>query len=384
MYDLIIIGGGPAGLTAAIYALRKRLNMLLISRDLGGKTNYRLQLPDVDHHLVVNGEEVVNRFVNEIEYLYFTRVMDKVEKIEAIPGGYRVQVHGKEYTAKALIIATGANGKRLNVPGEKEFMMRGLCYSAMSYAPLFIDRPTIVVGDSDLALRAVRELSQVSNRVTLVAPTHGDLDSTLGRRLRSSPNVVILDGYRVERVEGNGFARSIVVCKNGDSRELPADAIFVELGLVPNSTLVADLVTTDANGRIKIDAHNRTSAPGIFAAGDVTDVYAEQVLIAIGEGAKAALAAYDYLLGLPQEEMSVEGEWRLFVNNRKEGSTWSRSFFPITRPSFPEPGIDGDSGPGTAPGLPATRADSGARFCTVRAATGECKKNAYPSIAGRE
>src|SRR5574341_2459106 len=108
MYDLIIIGGGPAGLTATVYALRKRLNVLLITKDLGGKTNYRLQLPDVEHHLVINGEEVVNRFVNEIEYLYFTRVMDKVEQVEPIPGGYNIHVRGgREYSAKALILATG-------------------------------------------------------------------------------------------------------------------------------------------------------------------------------------------------------------------------------------------------------------------------------------
>lgn len=312
MYDLIIIGGGPAGLTAAIYALRKRLNMLLISKDLGGKTNFRLQLPDLDHHLVINGEEVVNRFVNEIEYLYFTRVMDKVDKIDPVPGGYTVSVRGgREYSAKALILATGANGRKLNVPGEKEYMMRGLCYSAVSYAPLFVDRVTAVVGDSDLAMRAAAELAQIARRVTLVAPTHGELDSPIGKRLHSLPNVVILDGYHVEQVIGeNGYARSIVARKDGDPRDIAADAIFVELGLVPNSDFVANLVARDGDGRIKVDARNRTSAPGVFAAGDVTDAYAEQVLISIGEGAKAALSAYDHLLGQPMEEAVPAGEWR--------------------------------------------------------------------------
>jgi thioredoxin reductase len=312
MYDLIIIGGGPAGLTAAIYALRKRLNMLLISRDLGGMTNYRLQLPDVDHHLVINGEEVVNRFVNEIEYLYFTRVMDKVEKVEAIPGGYNVQVKsGREYGGKALIVATGARGKRLNVPGEKEFMMRGLCYSATSYAPLFVDRVAAVIGDGDFALRATAELAQITRRVTLIAPTHGELDGAIGKRLRSLPNVVILEGYQVEEVRGDGYARSVSVRRDSDQREIAADAIFVELGLTANTDYLGDLVARDEHGRIKIDAHNRTSAPGIFAAGDVTNAFAEQVLICVGEGAKAALSAYEYLLGQPLEEpLATAGEWR--------------------------------------------------------------------------
>jgi alkyl hydroperoxide reductase subunit F len=306
MYDLIIIGGGPAGLTAAIYSLRKRLEVLLVSKNLGGKTNYRLQLPDVEHHLVINGEEIVNRFVSEIEYLDFARVTDEVEKIEAIAqraaakpsaGGYRVHTSGgKARETKTLIVATGTEPQFLNVPGERDYLMRGLCFSAMSYAPLFIDRATIVVGDTNLALMAAMELALIAKQVVLVAPTKGELDTPLGKRLQATANVLILEGYQPQAVRGDLYARSLVVAKEGDRRELFADAIFVELGLKPNSEIVADLVELEADGRIKVDFHHRTSAPGIFAAGDVTNGYAEQVLIAIGEGAKAALAAYEYLL----------------------------------------------------------------------------------------
>lgn len=311
MYDLIIIGGGPAGLTATIYALRKRMNVLLITKDLGGKTNFRLQLPDIEHHLVIRGEEVVNRFVNEVEYLDFARAMDKVEKIRPLSGGYSVQVRGgMEYTARALLIATGANARRLEAPGEKEYMMRGLCYSAVSYAPLFVERNTVVIGDEGLALRAAAELAQIAHSVTLVAPTHGDLDSALGKRLRTSPNVLIMEGYRVTQVNGDQYARELIVQKNGHTQALHADAFFVELGLIPNSEPVKDLVSLDDNGSIRVDVRNRTSAPGIFAAGDVTDAYAEQVLIAVGEGAKAALSAYEYLLSQPIEEAVAAGEWR--------------------------------------------------------------------------
>lgn len=318
MYDLIIIGGGPAGLTAAIYGLRKRLDVLLISKDLGGKTNWRLQLPDVQHHLVINGEEVVNRFVNEIHYLDFARVLDKVERVEPIAGGYRVFTRGgkehehtaSSYEAKALIIATGTQGKFLDVPGEREFMMRGLCFSALSYAPLFIDRTGVVVGDTKLALMAALELAQIAKHVTLVAPTRGELDTPLGQHLRTLSNVLILEGYAAVQVNGDDYARSLIVKKNGDQRELATDVIFVELGLKPNSEFIANLIELEADGRIKIDNNNRTSLPGIFAAGDVTNVYAEQVLIAVGEGAKAALAAYEYLLSQPVEETASAGEWR--------------------------------------------------------------------------
>jgi alkyl hydroperoxide reductase subunit F len=297
MYDLIILGGGPAGLTATIYALRKRLNVLLITRDLGGKTNYRLQLPFVEKHLVITGEEVVNRFASEVEYLEFARVLDRAEKVEKIAEGYRVSTRAaKTYEAHTLLVATGALGQRLEVPGEKEFMMRGLCYSAVSYAPLFIERETCVIGDTALALRATAELARIAKKVTLVAPTHGELESPMGRRVLAAPNVEVLEGYKVEEVVGDEYARRLRIQKNGTTRELEADAFFVELDLVPQSEIVASLVKRDARGRIQVDSRNRTSADGIFAAGDVTDVISEQVLISVGEGAKAALAAYEYLL----------------------------------------------------------------------------------------
>ena len=297
MHDLIILGGGPAGLTATIYALRKRLNVLLITRDLGGKTNYRLQLPFVEKHLVITGEEVVNRFASEVEYLEFARVLDKAEKVEKIGDGYRVSTRaGSTYEANTLLVSTGALGQRLEVPGEKEFMMRGLCYSAVSYAPLFIERETCVIGDTALALRSTAELARIAKKVTLVAPTHGELESPMGRRVLAAPNVEVLEGYKVEAVLGDEYARRIRIRRNGSTRELEADAFFVELDLVPQSEIVASLVKRDARGRILVDARNRTSGDGIFAAGDVTDVISEQVLISVGEGAKAALAAYEYLL----------------------------------------------------------------------------------------
>jgi alkyl hydroperoxide reductase subunit F len=297
MYDLVILGGGPAGLTATIYALRKRLNALLITRDLGGKTNYRLQLPFVNQYLVISGEEIVKRFISEINYLEFARVFDVAEKIKKIKHGYEVATRdGNKYQTKALIVATGALGKLLEVPGEKEYMMRGLCYSAVSYAPLFIERNAVVIGDTHLALRSTAELSRIAKKVSLVAPTHGDLDSPMGRKVLSAPNVEILEGFHVNAVKGDDYARRLLIQKNDEERELEADAFFVEIELEPQSQIVTDLVDLDEMDHIIVDSSNKTSAEGIFAAGDVTNVIAEQALIAIGEGAKAALSAYEYLL----------------------------------------------------------------------------------------
>jgi alkyl hydroperoxide reductase subunit F len=298
MYDLIIVGGGPAGLTATVYAIRKRLNVLLVTKDLGGKTNFRLALPWVEDYQVIRGLEIVNKFKSELEYLDFARHMEAVDKVEQKGDFFSIITKGGgELQAKAVIVAAGTKQARLNVPGEKDFMMRGLCYSALSYAPLFIDRATLVVGCGDLALRSVGELSTVAKHVYWVCETDKILDSALGKKLKAAQNVTLLLGHQVAEVKGDNYARSVIVKDpKGKASEIVVDGTFIEMSLTPNSDMVRGLVDLDAQGRIKIDCGNHTNVPGIFAAGDVTDTYAEQVLVAVGEGAKSALSAYDYLL----------------------------------------------------------------------------------------
>lgn len=306
MYDLIVIGGGPAGLTAAVYGLRKHLNVLLVSKDLGGKTNYHLALPWVEDYQVIRGLEIVNKFRSELEYLDFACHMEPVERIElnnSDLGGSQFTViskYGGELMARAVIVATGARQQRLLVPGEKEFIMKGLCYSALSYAPLFVERKVVVLGDGELALRAVGELAMIAQTVHYIRPAGQPIESPLFRNLQKAVNVTILDGYQMVRVKGDEFAKSVVVKDpQGNESEIEADGTFIEMALIPNSQMVADLVALDPQGRIVVDIVNRTSVPGIFAAGDVTNTYAEQVLVAVGEGAKAALSAFDYLLNSP-------------------------------------------------------------------------------------
>jgi len=301
MYDLIILGGGPAGLTAAVYSIRKRLEVLLVSPDLGGKTGMHMHLPaNLERFQVITGDEVVGRFKSQIEYLEFARKLEHGDKVEAIEGGYRVATkEGNKYEAKAVIVATGANPRRLNVPGESKYRLRGLAYSAVSYAPLFIDRTAAVVGESELGLRSTLELAQVARQVYLIVPSMGVLDNVMGKKIKASKSVVVLDGYSVKEIKGEEtYAKSVVVAKGADEKELDVDVTFVELDLLPSSECVAGLVKLNDKKQIVVDSNNRTSRPGIFAAGDVTDVYAEQVLICIGEGAKAALSAYEYLLSL--------------------------------------------------------------------------------------
>ncbi len=299
MYDLIIVGGGPAGLTAAVYAIRKRLNVLLVSTDLGGKTNYHMSLPWIETHQIIRGVDIVDKFRRELQYLDFAHRLETVKSITKAEAIFTVTlVDGSQLEAKSVLLASGSRVKYLDVPGERDYIGRGVTYSAISYAPLFVGKRTTVIGDGNLALRAVGELAQVAATVHLIAPTHGRLDTQMAKKLMADKmKVVVLEGHKVKSIQGNGYAdRLILESPTGQETELKTDGIFIELGLLPNSKLVAELVDLDDQDRVIVDTRNRTNCLGLFAAGDVTNAYAEQVLIAVGEGTKAALSAYEYLL----------------------------------------------------------------------------------------
>ena len=298
MYDLIIIGGGPAGLTAAVYAIRKRLNCLLISPDLGGKASARMHIEGVDTFNVINGGDLVRRFQNEIEYLDFARILETVTKVEKADSRFVVTTaSGQALTARAVILATGADAERLKVPGADRFFLRGVAYSTVSYAPLYIDRKVALVGAGPMALRGAAELTQIVKESDLIAPTHGDLDTYLGRKLRAAEHVTLLENWEPVAVQGDTCASQLVVRgPDGAERSLDVDVVFVELGLKPHTELVRDWVELDGDGRVVVNSAGETSVPGLFAAGDVTNEPVEQVVIAIGDGAKAALNVYEYLL----------------------------------------------------------------------------------------
>jgi NADH-dependent peroxiredoxin subunit F len=241
---------------------------------------------------------VVNRFKSELEYLKFAWRKEKIKSITKENTHFVLTTaDGENLEAKAVVIATGARMQKLNVTGEDTYLSRGLCYSAVSYAPQFIDKKAIVIGDGELALRSTAELATVAEHVHLIGPTKQILETPLGKKVRAAKNVTVLEGYHVSTILGNGYAERVVVKDpRGNETDIPADGMFVEKDLIANTAMVEDLVDLDEKGFIKVDCYNRTSIPGLFAAGDVTNIYAEQVLVAVGEGAKAALSAYDYLL----------------------------------------------------------------------------------------
>lgn len=298
MYDLIIIGGGPAGLAAAVYALRQHLNLLVIGDQIGGRVGWRLDVPWLENHHSLAGEDVVRTLKAEAHLRHLPRVLDRALQIEAVDDHYRVRTAAELFEARALLIATGAYPTRLNVPGEETFYLRGISYSAITYAAAMLDKTVAVIGDGPLALRSTAELLRAAARVFLVAPDPACRTSPWGRRLATASHLTWLTGYQVTNIQGTEYAEELVVRGVHGVQTLKVDCIFVETGLQANSGVVANLVQHDDQGRIIVDNRNRTSRPGIFAAGDVTDVYAEQILVAVGEGAKAALSVSEYLAEL--------------------------------------------------------------------------------------
>ena len=296
MYDLIIIGGGPAGITAATIAINQRLETLIVAERWGGQTTYTMQLEEMEGREVITGETLLDAFRRQLDYLDFVRRFDTVTKV--MPEGQTFVVdtaRGDRFEGQALIMATGARPQRLNVPGETRLAGYGLSYSATTHAGLFLGRDVAVVGNGRRAQWAAANLARKAHQVYLLAP-EALTDTPLAQKLRQMQNVEIAEGVTVKEVCGERFVERIVIAMpDGEVREIPVKGAFVKLTRTPNSELVQEWINCDRAGHIIVDVHCATRWPGVFAAGDVTLV-SEQVLVHIGEGAKAAISAYHYLL----------------------------------------------------------------------------------------
>ena len=295
MYDLIIIGGGPAGITAAATAINQRLDALIIAERWGGQTTYAMQLEDMEGREIITGETLLDALRRQLDYLDFVRDFDTVVKVMPEEGHFIVDTtRGNRYEQRTLIMATGAKPQRLDVPGEARLTGYGLSYSAATHASLFLGKDVAVVGQGRRAQWAAADLARKAHKVYLLVPESLP-DTPLTHRLRRTENVEITEQVRVVEVQGERFVEGVVVAQGSAEWKIPVKGLFVKLPRTPNSALVREWVDCDERGHIIVDVHSATSWPGVFAAGDVTHV-SEQALVHIGEGAKAALSAYHYLL----------------------------------------------------------------------------------------
>jgi thioredoxin reductase len=297
MYDLIVIGGGPAGITAAVTAINRRLETLIIAERWGGQTTYFMELEDADVSGMITGEELLSRFRQQLDYLEFCRCFDRVVQVSPENDHFVVlTADGDRFEAQALVIATGAKPERLNVPGEERLMGHGLSYSVVTHGALFLGKQVAVVGTYRRAQLAALELARYAHHVYLFAPDLLPDDQPLVQTLRRTYNITIHEGATVQQVRGDRYVQGIVVeTVGGGKLDVPVKGVFVKLPRKVNSELVRNWVELDEEGRIMVNLYGATSYPGVFAAGDVTHI-SEHVLVHIGEGAKAAIEAHSYLL----------------------------------------------------------------------------------------
>ncbi len=303
-FDVLVVGGGPAGAAAAIYAARKGIRTGVAAERFGGQV---LDTMAIENFISVKETEgpKLARALEEHVREYEVDIMNLQRASQLIPAGedglHRVQFeNGGELKAKTLILATGARWREMNVPGEQEYRGRGVAYCPHCDGPLFKGKRVAVIGGGNSGVEAAIDLAGIVTHVTLLEFGE-DLraDAVLQRKLNSLPNVRVLKMAQTTEVKGDGQKVTGLVYKdrtNDEVHSVELEGIFVQIGLLPNSEWLKGTLELSRFGEIIVDAKGQTSIPGVFAAGDVTTVPYKQIVIAVGEGAKASLSAFDHLI----------------------------------------------------------------------------------------
>src|SRR5262245_20949697 len=300
LYDVIIIGSGPAGMTAAIYCARKGLKTLVLSKDVGGQLNLSAELENYLGYSYIEAPDLIKRFEEHVERFDITRVIgEEVVNLEIADTIKIVHTQaGNRYQGCTLIIASGKYPRPLGISGEDRLLGKGVAYCATCDAPFYKDKVVAVVGGGNSALEAAGELQRWATHVYLVVRDTYSADDILVDRVTRMEKIDALLKYDTLEILGEQQVTGLRVRSRDDhsERTLTVDGVFVEIGLLPNTAFAMDVLALNEYGEIVIDCQTRTGAPGVFAAGDVTDVRDKQVLVAAGEGVKAALRAHEYLL----------------------------------------------------------------------------------------
>lgn len=302
-YDVIIVGGGAAGLTAALYAARRAMRTLVVTQDIGGQaatTNEIENYPGVDFS---DGPSLMNKFKQQAERFgaefNFAEVIEIKKALDDSQKPYFVvRTNTSEFIGHSLILAYGLTHRHLGVPGEKEFGGRGVSYCATCDAPLFKGKTVAVVGGGNSAVDAALLLAKLCPKVYLIHRSENfRAEAVLVEQLKQ-PQIELVLNSEVKEIKGERTVKSLVLTSSIDketTRELSVEGVFIEVGFVVNSKLIEGLVELDERKQVKINLNAETSEPGIFGAGDITNISYKQIVISAGWGATAALRAYEYL-----------------------------------------------------------------------------------------
>jgi len=303
-YDLIIIGGGPAGITAGIYAARQKLNTLLITKSFGGQVARKaVAIENYPGFEEISGMELIQRFEKHLRKQKIAIERDSVTGIKKIGSDFYIITGSRQkFVAKAVIVTSGADPRPLEVPGEKKFIGRGVSYCSICDGPLFSNKTVAVIGGGNAGFETAIFLSKFAKKIYILEyASKVGADETNQERVKKTRKTEVITSAVLKQIKGKEFVDSII-CQNRKTKKLntlKVEGVFVEIGSQPATSFVKGLVDFNEKDEIKINLkNNQTKTPGLFAAGDVTDVKDKQIIIAAGEGAKAALSIYNYLKNL--------------------------------------------------------------------------------------
>ena len=305
-YELIIVGGGPAGLTAAVYAATMKIDTFVLTKDLGGQAFDSTKIENYMGYDFITGPELIQKFKDQLIHSHYVdHLITEVERIELNSNEFEVTTSElRSFTSKALIVATGMRRRKLNLPGEERFQRKGIFYGNIQDYSFVQGKDVAVVGGGNSALQIVEKLHTVADKLHLISEFELTADPLLIERIGAYPKLKRYENTKVIRFLGNGVISGIEIRKkaSSDTSILPVRGVFVSIGLEPSSGLVADFVDLNKKREIVVDAQCRTSVPGLFAAGDVTNAFGKRIVIASGEGAKAALSARTHILELREKK----------------------------------------------------------------------------------
>lgn len=298
MYDVTIIGAGPAGITAAIYAARKRLNTCVITKDIGGQAAWSSDIENYTGFQFITGPDLVAKFEEHLKESEIN-LLNNTESIcvDMADDHFIIKTPDKQIETKTVIMATGRKPRLLGIPGEKDFKNKGVTYCATCDGPLFKGKDVAVIGGGNSGLDAVLQLMPIANKIYLINKDDKVIaDEVMVQKAEASENVEIINNAITKNISGEQFVSQMVISVNGEDRTLFVQGIFIEIGSVPvKSVAECEDIKLNEYNEIIVNEKCETNIPGFFAAGDVTNVPEKQIIVAAGQGCIASLSAFKYL-----------------------------------------------------------------------------------------
>ena len=300
VYDLIIIGGGPAGLTAAVYASISKIDTFLITNDIGGQAIDSTKVKNYMGFEFITGAELVKKFKDQfLNEHYLAHKIDDVIRISKHEDEFEIVTKKQDrFLSHAVIIATGMKKRKLGIPGEDRLLRKGVSYSSVQDIDLFIGLDLVVIGGGNSGAQTAEDLTKIGCEVTLVTQGKMIADKKNIDQLRSNNAVTIYQGHDIIKILGEERVEGVVIQseENHETTQLKCEGVFIQVGLLPNTEFCKDIVAINNEGEIIINPDCSTSTPGLYACGDVTNAYGKRIIIASGEGAKAILSVRKFLL----------------------------------------------------------------------------------------